>query len=164
MASSSFGLTVTFIGDNSANFGTMSPGEYKKISTNNTNSYTYCNELQVQSDVNNPWQVRIDADPMTHSTRPSVQITSGFRWFATAGLYDTVSWNDFTAGIDKPGFNDFSSERNSLVYTSGKCTPNDNKNDTLGGNTEIQFQYDVVMPSNATAGDYSTTITFTVTQ
>lgn len=161
MGGASFaGLTVTTWGDSSVSFGSVSPGDYKKISTNSSNAYTYCNELRVTSTDPIQWTVKIDAEPLTNA---GLQIASGFRWFATAGLYDGASWNDLTPGIERPGFNDFPSY-STPVYTSGKCTLKDDRNDNLGGPTEIQFQYDLQMPYNTIPGNYSTRITYTVTQ
>lgn len=155
-------LTMT-LSDSTLDFGTMALGEWKEISA----AGGYHNRLSVVSDNSNVWMVYIKTNQaLTNTDLPSVTIpNTAFKWMSTYAGSQNAPYTDLSAGLNHKaadGYVPFSLV-NELVYTSGQVSGSSDNNNLPNG-TEIQFKYGIGMPDSQTAGTYTTTITYTVTQ
>ncbi len=167
------GVTMTVQGfpghsGTALNMGAIDPNGWAQFPSPNTDGYY--NVVNVVSDTgtNTPWHLYINdtsdlTDNTTFATIPnSAPGGKGFLWMSSYAGDKNPTYESYSAGLTYPAvFVPFSTVQ-TLVYTSGRCTPNDNNNLPYG--TEIQFQYQILMPDNQQAGSYSTDVIYTVTQ
>jgi len=150
------------IDTSSINFGTVAPGSWLEAPLTRDHD-----TLVVISDTASPWQVKIAIlQPLTNSAFPSITIPNdSFRWMSTYAGNKNAPYTNLGAGLNHPailGYVNFSTI-DELVYTSGK-EPSYDDNNNLPAGTEIQFKWGMAMPSTQTAGTYTTTVRYTVTQ
>jgi len=155
-------LTMT-LSDSTLAFGTMALGEWKEISA----AGGYHNRISVISDNGNVWMVYIKANQaLTNADFPTITIpNTAFMWMSTYAGSQNAPYTALSAGLrhrPEDGYVPFTLI-NELVYTSGQVSGS-NDNNNLPNGTEIQFKYGIGMPDSQTAGVYTTTLTYTVTQ
>jgi hypothetical protein len=165
LTSQSFAALTFTLDRSSLDFGTMNNGDFKELPA----SGNY-NTALITSNVASPWQLSIGVtQALTSLAFPTITIPNdSFRWISTyAGHWDNGSstqW-DMSGGLNHPpvlGYVNFSTI-DEPVYTSGRVAgKNDNNNNPTG--TQVQFKYAISMPGTQTAGVYTTTIRYTVTQ
>jgi hypothetical protein len=157
-------LTMTLQGNSSLDFGTMAPGDNKQLTTNPSDSYAYCNKISVVSNIDTQWNAYIKADSLLTSGTMTIPADS-FQWLSTyAGFSKTGNWYAHTNGIRYKTYTGFSSGTNYLAYTSGTSDLDPAVDDNITDGTEVQFIYMLTVPTDQTAGLYTTRIVYTVTQ
>ena len=153
-----FALSIS-LSSSIIDFGSMNPGDFKEIPIAG-----FYNRVSVISDQNNVWFLKISVtSPLTNTALPSVTIpNSSFNWMSTYAGSQNAPFNNLSAGLNHQpsgGYINFSLV-DELVYTA--INGSDYLNTPNG--TEVQFKYAIGLPSSQTAGDYTTTVVYTVTQ
>ncbi len=159
---------MTITGDQSINFGEMDPGSWKELYAESGKN---CNVVKVISDTNFSWnlQMKVASELRSDSDYSVVIPNDSFLWMSTyAGHWEgggSGTWWDLSSGLTHlptAGYIPFSLMDELVYYSASKPSQLDNKNDPNG--TEIGFKYAIRMPEDQLAGNYTTTIVYTVTQ
>lgn len=130
---------------NNIDFGQVRPGESKNLGEGN-----YHNQVTCQSNNGRSWCLTISLPNFLTGAHKGEKIPiSNFKYMP--------GWTNGTGTVDSQyAYKELSSE-NSQVYTSSV-------EDAMANLIDIQFQYSLSIPDNATADYYTTTVVYTMTE
>ncbi len=151
-----FNLTVDTV---SLDFGSVKPGEFKEIPS----SGAFANSVICRSNTGNEWKLDMKTDgPMTFGAYRIP--ASNIKWLSTYAGNNNPPYDDLSSSLQYPpalGYQSFSDGTAFLIYTAGRVSSfDDTVNLPLG--TILQFKYALQVPDDLPAGQYSTTITYTM--
>lgn len=152
-------FSISLNDSNVINFGGVQAGSFTELKTGGQYG-AYYNEIVCKSNNVQTWYLKIKVDHDLTSGAGAIPLTN-FKWLSGFVSNKNPPYPPGTGTLNHPPGNGYVAFTTSdeLVYACGA----DEKNDLPGG-IGIQFSYGLNVPDTQRAGDYTATVTYTMSE
>jgi len=157
----SYALTLEFDPPDKSiiNFGAMNPGDWTELQT----SSGYWHALVVKNSVALPWQVSVKCDGLLRNGAITIP-SEKFLWMSAYAGSKNAPYDNYSDGLIAISYRQFYETGQTFFNSANSTKLSSAGHITTPNGAEIQLKYLIAIPPDQLAGDYSSTITFTVTQ
>ncbi|MFA5103569.1 MAG: hypothetical protein WC527_00085 [Candidatus Margulisiibacteriota bacterium] len=145
-------------GRNVIDFEDMNPGEYKELPSSG-----YWHALVVKNSVSSAWQVSVSCDGVLRNGSSTIP-SSVFGWMATYAGAKDAPYDSYSDGLLPLAYRPFYESGQAFFLSANSSKLVDAGHLTTPSGAEIQLKYFLSIPDSQLAGDYTSKITYTVTQ